>query len=167
MSAKKVLMIVGDFAEDYELAERLGGGVEIALPDIGFGQHSLTATVFLADTSVLSESIFVNRGRTRLASGGPNGASTEANIVFHLNPVLSIQSLLVVEPVLDSRPGRDRFFGDHGGYFEELYVQVAVDVFRFFGGKFDAPFGTAWDAAPGIFTLDGSGGGQGMIVIAS
>jgi hypothetical protein len=80
--------------------------------------------------------------------------TTEANIVFHLNPVLSIQSLLVVEPVLDSRPGRDRFFGDHGGYFEELYFQVAVDVFRFFGGKFDAPFGTAWDAAPGIWGAD-------------
>lgn len=80
--------------------------------------------------------------------------STEAALALHFNSALSIQSLMVVEPVLDPRPGKDRFFGDHGGFFEELYVQLAFDGLRLFGGKFDAPFGIAWDAAPGIWGVD-------------
>lgn len=54
-----------DFAEDYELTERIGLGGALNL-----GAHRLSANVFFADTSVLSESAFTNRGRTRQSSGG-------------------------------------------------------------------------------------------------
>lgn len=80
--------------------------------------------------------------------------TTEAAFELHFNPVLSVQSLMVLEPVQDPQPGRDRFFGDHGGFFEELYLQLVIGGVRLFGGKFDAPFGTAWDRAPGIWGVD-------------
>ncbi|MBZ0215740.1 MAG: hypothetical protein K8F25_04235 [Fimbriimonadaceae bacterium] len=63
----------------------------------------------------------------------------------------SLQTLIVLEPVLDPRPFEDRTFGDHGAYFEELHAQYETDRIRIFAGKFDASFGTAWDAAPGVF----------------
>jgi hypothetical protein len=64
-----------DFAEDYELTERIGGGVEI---DLGFGagEHVLTANAFFADTTFLSRSVFTDRGRTRLSDGGPNNTES-------------------------------------------------------------------------------------------
>ena len=78
----------------------------------------------------------------------------EAALALNINEFISIQSLFVVEPVLDPAPFDDRFFEDHGGYFEELYLQFAFGNFRIFGGKFDASFGTAWDKAPGIYGVD-------------
>lgn len=80
--------------------------------------------------------------------------TTEASLALNFNQALSIQSLTVIEPVRDPKPNKDRYFGDHGGFFEEIYLQVEFDGIRLFGGKFDAPFGTAWDAAPGIWGVD-------------
>lgn len=66
-----------EVAEDsYEQTERVGfGGALIfggeGIGGEGFGEHSLAAQTFFADTSVLSESLGKNRGRTRLSSGGP------------------------------------------------------------------------------------------------
>lgn len=58
-----------DFAEDYEISEKIGAGVSVPLP-LGTGEHSLSFAVFTADRSVLSESLGENRGRTDLNSGG-------------------------------------------------------------------------------------------------
>jgi len=78
--------------------------------------------------------------------------TTEATVAWHLFPGFSVQSLFVLEPVED--PTGDRFFGDHGLFAEELYAQYERGPFRLFGGKFNAPFGKAWDAAPGIYGVD-------------
>lgn len=60
-----------DFAEDYQLTERIGGGAAVTLGDEAtIGEHTLTANVFFADTSFLSNSGFTKRGRTKKASGG-------------------------------------------------------------------------------------------------
>lgn len=59
-----------DFAEDYEISERvgLGGSVELGTPRIG--RHTLSADVFFLDHSVLSRSWIHDRGRVRLSDGG-------------------------------------------------------------------------------------------------
>ena len=81
-------------------------------------------------------------------------ATIEAALALNINEFISVQSLFVLEPVRDPTPFDDRFFEDHGGFFEELYLQFAFGNFRVFGGKFDASFGTAWDKAPGIYGVD-------------
>ncbi|MEO1686472.1 MAG: porin [Pseudomonadota bacterium] len=58
-----------DFAEDYELTERLGGAMSFSLPGVEDGPL-LTLSAFIADDTVLSESLLENRGRTRRADGG-------------------------------------------------------------------------------------------------
>ena len=78
--------------------------------------------------------------------------TTEATVAWHLLPGFSVRSLFVVEPVED--PTGDRLFGDHGLFAEELYAQYERGPVRLFGGKFNAPFGKAWDAAPGIYGVD-------------
>ena len=55
---------------DYELEERIGIGGSMTFAADSMGEHSLTAQTFFVDTSVLSDSIGANRGRTRRADGG-------------------------------------------------------------------------------------------------
>jgi hypothetical protein len=59
-----------DFAEDYEITERLGFGGSIEQADTGLGTVTLTGSVYHVDTSELSGSAFTDRGRTSLSSGG-------------------------------------------------------------------------------------------------
>lgn len=54
-----------DFAEDYQLTERIGLGGAAT-----FGSHTLTANAFFVDTTGLSESFGTQRGRTNLTDGG-------------------------------------------------------------------------------------------------
>jgi hypothetical protein len=59
-----------DFAEDYEIAEQIGVAVDFNFGGKEMGKHVITAGTFFADTTVLSESLFTNRGRTRKSDGG-------------------------------------------------------------------------------------------------
>jgi len=59
-----------DFAEDYEITERLGFGGSIERENTGLGTVTLTGSVYHVDTTELSRSIFTDRGRTSLSSGG-------------------------------------------------------------------------------------------------
>jgi hypothetical protein len=61
-----------DFAEDYEITERLGLGGFVRFGNERVGFHRLTADAFLLDTSPLSESVFTGRGRVRRSDGGPS-----------------------------------------------------------------------------------------------
>jgi hypothetical protein len=58
-----------DLAEAYDLSERIGFGASTNFA-IGGMAHRLEANSFTTDRTVLSESLFHNRGRTTLASGG-------------------------------------------------------------------------------------------------
>ena len=80
--------------------------------------------------------------------------TVEASLGLFLTEVLSIQSGLVLEPVIDPLPGQDRFFGDIGLYAEEIFAQYEREGVRIFAGKFNPSFGTAWDAAPGVYGVD-------------
>jgi len=71
------------FAEDYELAEFIGGGIETQF-DAGGGSHVFTISGFFADTTILSESIGTNRGRTNLASGGLANTETLNSFALEL-----------------------------------------------------------------------------------
>ncbi len=59
-----------DFAEDYELAEMLGGGFALTAKSV-LATMVISANLFVADTSILSDSIFTKRGRVSYTDGGP------------------------------------------------------------------------------------------------
>ncbi|MET4104373.1 hypothetical protein ABIE58_003825 [Roseovarius sp. MBR-78] len=67
-----------DFAEDYEITEKIGANFVIPFA-AGNGEHELSLSLFTADRSVLSESLGENRGRTNRSDGGvsnTNGAES-------------------------------------------------------------------------------------------
>lgn len=65
-----------DFAEDYELVERIGGGFSVSAGQTLLGDVTATTNIFFADTSVLSESTFTNRGRNRKSLGGASNTNS-------------------------------------------------------------------------------------------
>jgi hypothetical protein len=68
-----------DFAEDYEISERIGFGGTIDFGNAAVGRYRLGADAFFVDTSPLSRSLINDRGRTRRSDGGPgNTASPES-----------------------------------------------------------------------------------------
>ncbi len=75
---------------------------------------------------------------------------TEAKLAPHL----ALKTQVTVEPVSDPEPGKDRFFGDQGAYLQNVYLEYEAGDFTLRGGKFGQKFGTAWEAAPGIWGKD-------------
>jgi len=73
-----------DFAEDYELAEKIGGGIEIPF-NAGGSEHTVTFNAFFADTTFLSESAGENRGRTRKSDGGASNTEDPASFSLTLD----------------------------------------------------------------------------------
>ena len=64
-----------DFAEDYQLTERLGVDVSVPIATDA-GDHELFAALFTADRTPLSGSVFTERGRLRAEDGGPSNTGT-------------------------------------------------------------------------------------------
>lgn len=58
-----------DFAEDYELTEKVGGGLDIPFI-LGSGGATLSLASYFADTSFLSDSALSSRGNRNKADGG-------------------------------------------------------------------------------------------------
>ena len=61
-----------DFAEDYELAERIGLEVGYTFSSKAAGDHTIKAGTFFQDRTFLSNSAITNRGRTIASAGGPS-----------------------------------------------------------------------------------------------
>ena len=61
-----------DFAEDYEITERVGAGVSYDLGAADTGSHLLSLETFFADTSQLTRSLGRGRSRVRRSDGGPS-----------------------------------------------------------------------------------------------
>lgn len=80
--------------------------------------------------------------------------TTEVETAIHFNKLFSLHSLIVLEPVLDPTPFDDRTFEDHGAFLENLFLKFESGPVAIFAGKFNPSFGTAWDAAPGIYGVD-------------
>ncbi len=64
----------------------------------------------------------------------------------------SINAGFVLEPSVD--PVDDRVFEDHGLFMEQLFLQYEADRFSLLGGKFNAAFGSAYEATPSVFNDD-------------
>jgi len=73
-----------DFAEDYEITERIGAGLVIPF-SAGQGEHELSLSIFNADRSVLSESLGENRGRTNRSDGGVSNTSEPESFAISLS----------------------------------------------------------------------------------
>ncbi|MDA7966339.1 hypothetical protein [Ruegeria sp.] len=72
-----------DFAEDYEITERVGGAVTIPLSGLG-GAHELSFYAFTADRTILSDSLFNERGQLRLEDGGVSNTEDVESFVLSL-----------------------------------------------------------------------------------
>lgn len=80
--------------------------------------------------------------------------TTEPYLKLRFTPEFSLEAGTVLEPVRDLDPREDRFFGDHGFYAEQLFFKYETSDFAAYVGKFNPPFGVAWDLAPGIYGTD-------------
>ncbi|MET0155115.1 MAG: hypothetical protein ABW189_03300 [Rickettsiales bacterium] len=74
-----------DFAQDYEMTEKLGAGASATFGSDDVGQHTVTGTSFVADTSFLSESAITSRGRTRRADGGASNSDDFSSFTLSLD----------------------------------------------------------------------------------
>lgn len=73
-----------DFAGDYEVTERIGFGGGYSFDAAEAGTHNFTASTFFADTSFLSDSLGVNRGRTSHDDGGVSNTEDFSSLALSL-----------------------------------------------------------------------------------
>lgn len=107
-----------DFAEDYELTERLGFGGSYVFEALDVGTHTITANSFFTDTSILSDSTITRRGRTDKNDGGPGNTEDLSSLSVTLdseNPV-GIEGLNTHLGLLHQAEGdADEGSGDQNG----------------------------------------------------
>lgn len=73
-----------DFAEDYEITEKLGAAVIIPFA-AGGGEHELSFALFQADRTILSDSIGTERGQNSLPAGGVSNTSDPESVALSLS----------------------------------------------------------------------------------
>jgi len=81
-------------------------------------------------------------------------ATVEAGLALSLTGTLAIRTDLVGESVTGPEPFEDRVVEDMGAYVKTLYLEYATDSLQLYAGKFNPPFGVAWDIAPGLYGAD-------------
>ncbi|MEM1166838.1 MAG: hypothetical protein AAGI30_11170, partial [Planctomycetota bacterium] len=69
-------MYGNNYNKEIELIERVGFGAEYTFGSAASGRHTLSASTFFEDTSILSESLGSNRGRTTLDDGGASNTES-------------------------------------------------------------------------------------------
>lgn len=74
-----------DFAEDYEITEKLGVGVAYTQELEDGSSHTLTATSFWADTSFLSGSTITHRPKMKLTDGGASNTEDFSSFTVSLD----------------------------------------------------------------------------------
>lgn len=116
-----------DFAEDYEITEKIGAGASYTLETPNFGAHTFTASSFFADTTFLSESIGTSRGTTTKSDGGVSNTEDFSSYVFSLEG----ENLAGVENLYYKLGYRHQAEGDAdtGGNDENGYVMTLGHVF--------------------------------------
>jgi len=73
-----------DIAGNFDTEERWGVETGFAFEAAGL-EHLLTASLFTTDRTVLSESIFTDRGRTTLSDGGAGNTRGLSSLAFYLS----------------------------------------------------------------------------------
>jgi hypothetical protein len=74
-----------DFAEDYEITERIGFGAAYVFETPNAGTHALTASTFFADTSFLSRSVITSRGELDKSDGGVSNTESFESFALSLD----------------------------------------------------------------------------------
>jgi len=72
-----------ELSGDYELTERIGASVDFPFEALG-GEQVLSAALFLADRTVLSDSLFTSRGPLHLSDGGVSNTRGPESIAVSL-----------------------------------------------------------------------------------
>ena len=72
-----------DFAEDYEITERVGAALTLPISGLG-GSHELSLYAFTTDRSFLSNSLFTERGQLRLEDGGVSNTNDVESFALSL-----------------------------------------------------------------------------------
>ncbi|MCD6034900.1 MAG: hypothetical protein K0R63_641 [Rickettsiales bacterium] len=73
-----------DFAEDYEITEKLGFGGSYALDGGNTGIHTVTGSTFFADTTYLSRSAITGRGDVDHRDGGASNTQDFSSFVIQV-----------------------------------------------------------------------------------
>lgn len=74
-----------DLAEEYELSENLGALAAYTFDLGASGRHTFSGQVFTADTSILAESAFARRTKTREGDGGPGNTGDLTSFGFAID----------------------------------------------------------------------------------
>ncbi|MBI1272482.1 MAG: hypothetical protein GC131_00140 [Alphaproteobacteria bacterium] len=74
-----------EFAEDYEITEKIGFGLAYTLETESFGSYTLTGSTFFADTSFLAESGITGRDQLHLSDGGASNTEDLSSFVLSLD----------------------------------------------------------------------------------
>jgi len=116
-----------DFAEDYEITERIGGGVSYTFEGENTGSHTLTGNSFFADTTFLSESLGTQRGNTSEDDGGISNTESFESFVVSLDG----EDVAGIEGLYYKLGYRDQSAGDAdvGGEDEDGYVVTLGHAF--------------------------------------
>lgn len=75
-------------------------------------------------------------------------------IYFRLTPNSEIWLDVEANPINPPDPGENRWFGDIGLTVNDLNFYHSNNAYWFRLGKFDVPYGRAWDISPGLYTPD-------------
>ncbi|MEM8986532.1 MAG: hypothetical protein AAGC95_07385 [Pseudomonadota bacterium] len=171
-----------DFAEDYEVVERIGIGGAYAYDAGALGAQTLSAAVFFADTTELSRSYGAERGRAGLEDGGASNTEDLSSFAIALDganipaaPGLSYHLAVRLQGAGRGDAGDD--FGVVAGLVQgldagshRLNLQAEAAYFENFdGGPQDAAYISAgaiafqreWFANAGVAARDFSGGPSG------
>jgi len=74
-----------DFAEDYELTEKIGFGADITFGDDASGEHTLSGSTFFSDTSFLAQTFINSRGQPRIGDGGAGNTEDFSSFTVSLD----------------------------------------------------------------------------------
>lgn len=74
-----------DFAEGYEVTEKVGFGGAYTFETPNAGNHTFTASTFFADTSFLTESVITGRGDTQKTDGGVSNTEDFSNFAVSID----------------------------------------------------------------------------------
>ncbi len=90
-----------DFAEDYQITEKLGGGVAYTIGDDASGEYTLSGSLFMADRSFLAHSTITARDDLHLADGGASNTNTPTSFTLEARGenIAGIDSLNIVAGV--------------------------------------------------------------------
>lgn len=116
-----------DFAEDYEITEKIGVGGRYTFETQNAGSHTVAANTFFADTTFLSGSVVTKRDQLNKSDGGVSNTEDFSSYVISLDG----ENLAGVENLYYKLGYRNQDEGDNtaGGGRETGYVATLGHVF--------------------------------------